>query len=82
MNIRAPTKRVIEGTLVPGMTAVYLSNLPSHSSPHLTPTTSPFKVSPSKSAPGGFEAVRVEELTLRHYKNNFGYTEGGQLSCI
>jgi len=76
MTLRNAPERRFEGTLVPGMTGVYLSHATSPS-PANTPSKSPRNIkTPPKLAQRGFEAVRVEELTLRHYKDNLGFTQG------
>ena len=78
MQVIPSAERTIEGTLVPGMTGVYLSKAP----PTPPSSTTPLKTPPSKSTTPaklrkeGFEAVRVEEFTLRYYKEEFGYEEG------
>ena len=80
MEIRSAPERRIEGTLVPGMTGVYLSHVTAEIAP-LSPSKrgTPSKrldKTPPKLAAQGFEAVRVEELTLRHYKENQGFSQG------
>ena len=78
MKVLPSPERTIEGTLVPGMTGVYLSKTPStppsSTTPHKTPPSK--STTPAKLRKEGFEAVRVEEFTLRYYKEEFGYSDG------
>merc|ERR1711962_783953 len=68
MDPRSAPTLTIEGTLVPGMTGVYLS--------HATRPPPSKSTTPPKLRREGFEAVRVEEFALRYYKENRGFAEG------